>query len=61
LSKTVCGVIACHGIKIRAREAEVRVIKEIEELSTELETGSFRDRSSLEDREIKVVDAGGPQ
>jgi hypothetical protein len=68
LPKAVCGEIGYFPsdriksrIKTRAGEAEVRVIKQIEELSAELETRPFGDRSSLEEREIKVVDAGGAQ
>jgi hypothetical protein len=57
LSESVC----VSPSKTRAGEAEVWVIKQIEELGAELETRSFRDRSSLEDREIKVVDAVGAQ
>jgi hypothetical protein len=43
--------------KIRAREPELGMIKQVEKFRAELNTGSFCDRSFLEQREIEVVNA----
>ena len=43
--------------KIRAGEPELGMIKQVEKLKAELDTGSFCDRSFLEQREIEVVNA----
>jgi hypothetical protein len=45
----------------RARETELGMVEEVEELGPELEVGALGDAGLLEEGEIKVIDSGRPQ